>query len=142
MPSWFLSVPSLADFALLALRLVIGLMFAMSGYFKLSDPERRQKMRDSLQGAGIPVALTPVISAVELIGGLLVVLGLLTAVGSLGLLAISLGALITTGIPKAEGSGIHKLENLLYMPEAILTGALLVLLAMGAGGWSIDGALR
>lgn len=142
MPSWLFSLPFLADFALLVLRLVIGLMFAMSGYFKLTDPQRRRKMGDSLRQAGVPVALTPILSAMELVGGLLVVLGLLTTLGSLALLALSVGALLTTGLPKAEGAGIHKLENTLYTPEAILAAALLGLLAVGAGGWSVDALLR
>ncbi|SFC00957.1 DoxX family membrane protein [Devosia psychrophila] len=142
MPSWLFSLPALADFALLVLRLVIGLMFAMSGFFKLTNPERRQKMRASLQKAGVPIALTPILSSVELVGGVLVVLGLLTTVGALALLAVGLGALLTTGIPKAEGQGVHKLENVLYAPEAILAAGLLVLLAMGAGGWSVDALLR
>ncbi|MDB5614912.1 MAG: hypothetical protein JWQ22_2565 [Devosia sp.] len=142
MPSWLFSLPALADFALLVLRLVVGLMFAMSGYFKLTKPERRQKMRDSLQQAGVPVGLTPVMSGLELVGGVLVVLGLLTTVGSLALLVVSLGALVTTGIPQAEGQGVHKLENVLYSPDAILAASLLVLLAVGSGGWSVDALLR
>ena len=142
MPSWPFSLPALADFALLVLRLVIGLMFAMSGYFKLTDPERRQKMGESLQKAGVPIGLTPILSCVELVGGVLVVLGLMTTVGSLALLAVGCGALATTGIPKAEGQGVHKLENVLYSPEAILAAGLLVLLAVGAGGWSVDTLLQ
>ena len=102
MPSWLFSLPDLADVALLLLRLVIGGMFAMSGYFKLTDPARKQKMAESLREAGVPTALTPLMSALELIGGLLVVLGLLTALGILILIAISVGALLTTAIPKPK----------------------------------------
>ena len=142
MPSWIFSLPALADFALLVLRLVVGLMFAMSGYFKLTDPARRQKMEGSLRKVGVPVGMTPVLSAIELVGGVLLVLGLLTTLGSAALLASSIGALATTSLPKAEGKGIHKLENVLYMPEAILAAALLALLAVGAGQWSVDALLR
>jgi len=142
MPSWLFSLPDLADVALLLLRLVIGGMFAMSGYFKLTDPARKQKMAESLGEAGVPPALTPLMSALELIGGLLVAFGLWTVVGSVLLIVVSIGALVTTAIPKAEGQGIHKLENIIYTPEAIISASLLVLLATGAGGWSIDAALR
>ena len=44
MTSWLFSVPALGDLALLVLRLVVGGMFAMSGYFKLTDAARKQKM--------------------------------------------------------------------------------------------------
>ena len=140
MPQLLMNVPALADAALLVLRLVAGGMFALSGYFKLTDPERRQKMARSLE-AKLPRALTPAVSLAELAGGILVLLGLLTAMGSVALLIISLGALLTTSIPKAEGKGIGKVENVLYAPEAILCAALLVLLAVGAGTWCLDAML-
>jgi putative oxidoreductase len=142
MPSWLTALPQLADLALLILRLVIGGMFAMSGFFKLTDGERRQKMAESLVKAGVPASLTPAMSAAELVGGVLVLLGLLTVGGAAILLVISLGALVTTSLPKAEGEGIHKLENILYTPEALLAAGLLVLVATGAGGWSLDALLR
>ena len=137
----FIAVPGLGDFALLVLRLTIGLMFAMSGFFKLTTTDRRDKMRDSLSQAGVPAGLAPLVSSGELIGGVSVVLGFVTAAGSAVLFIISLGALVTMSIPKAEGEGIHKLENILYMPEALLTAALLVLTATGPGAWSLDALL-
>ena len=139
MPAWLQSLPPLADLALLFLRLVIGLMFALSGFFKLTDAERREKMRSSLQGAGVPPSLAPLLSSLELVGGISVVLGLFTVPGALVLLAISLGALVTTTLPTAEGKGVHKLENVLYSPETLLVAGLLVLVALGAGGRSLDG---
>ena len=74
MPAWLFSIPALADLALLLLRLAIGLMFTLSGWFKLTDRERREKMASSLGEAGLPRALTPVVSAAELLGGISVVL--------------------------------------------------------------------
>ena len=140
--SWFFELPWLSDLALLVLRLVVGVMFLLSGYFKLVDGERREKMRQSLGKAGLPSVLAAPLAAVELLGGLSVVFGLVTVVGALALLAISLGALVSTAWPEAEGNGIHKLENLLYSPEAILVAGLLCLMALGAGDWSLDAALR
>jgi putative oxidoreductase len=139
MPSWFQSFPALADPALFLLRLAIGLMFALSGWFKLTDPDRREKMAKSLRDAGISPALTPLVSAAEFLGGVLLVLGFLTLPAALVLLAITVGALVTTAIPKAEGEGVHKLENVLYAPETAMAAGLLVLVAMGAGAWGVDG---
>lgn len=142
MTSWLFSVPALGDLALLVLRLVVGGMFAMSGYFKLTDAARKQKMSESLSKAGVPVALTTFISALELLGGLLVLFGLLTVPGGFIALVISLGALVTTAIPEAEGGGIHKIENILYSPEALIAVGLLVLISTGAGALSLDALLR
>ena len=142
MPSWLFSVPALADLALLLLRLAIGLMFALSGWFKLTDPKRREKMASSLGEAGVPKSLTPLFSAAEFLGGISLVLGLVTVPGALVLLVITLGALVTTAIPKAKGQGVHKLENVLYAPEVPMAVGLLVLVAVGAGAWSLDGVWR
>lgn len=139
MQAWLFSLPALADPALLLLRLAIGLMFALSGWFKLTDPKRREKMASSLSDAGLPKTLTPIVSAAELLGGVAVVLGFLTVPGALVLLVITLGALVTTAIPKAKGQGVHKLENVLYAPEVPMAAGLLVLVAVGAGAWSLDG---
>ncbi|WP_375452333.1 DoxX family protein [uncultured Devosia sp.] len=141
MAYWLAGIPALIDPALLMLRLVIGVMFTLSGYFKLTDPERKEKMAQSLQTGGFPKTLAMPLSLVELLGGLAMVLGLVTALAAFGLLALSTVALITVAIPKLEGSGIHKLENVLYAPEMLLVAGLVVLVATGAGEWSLDRVL-
>ena len=138
MAYWLMAIPAAGDLALLVVRVVIGAMFTLSGFFKLTDPARRTKMEESLANAGMARGLAPLVSAVELLAGLGVLFGLVTAISALGLLAISLGALITAAIPKAEGKGIHKFENILYTPEALLVAGALVLMATGPGGWSLD----
>ena len=80
-------------------------------------------------------------ASVELIAGLALILGLASALSAAALLAISMVALFTTTLPRTKGEGIHKLENLLYAPEALLCLVLLVLMATGAGGWSLDQAI-
>jgi len=135
------AVPALADVALLILRLTVGLMFALSGYFKLTVPERRQKMEASLKSGGMSPGLAPLVSAGELIGGIGVTVGLLTVPAALVLLIISLVAGISVVWPKAEGQSIHKIENVLYSPEALIAVTMLVLLAIGAGSISLDAML-
>lgn len=138
---WLTGVPELIDLALLLLRLIIGVMFLLSGYFKLTDPDRRAKMAKSLQTGGFPTGLAVPLSAIELLGGLALILGLLTALAAALLIALTVVALVTVAVKQIKGTGIHWLEDLLYLPETLLIGALLVLLATGAGGWSLDRAL-
>lgn len=139
--TWLTHFPPLLDLALLILRLTVGLMFTLSGFYKLTDAQRRASMRESLSTAGFPAMLAVPLALVELMAGLALVLGLAGALSAAALLGISLVAFITTTLPKTEGQGIHKLENLLYAPEALLSAALLVLLATGAGQWSLDAVL-
>lgn len=138
---WLISLPGLIDFALLVARLIIGVMFTLSGYFKLTDPERKAKMAKSLETGGIPTSLTVPLSAIELLAGIGLTLGLLTALAALLLAILTLVALVTVTSKEIKSSGIHWLEDLLYLPETLLMGALLVLVATGAGGWSLDRAL-
>lgn len=139
--TWLTHAPPLLDLTLLLLRWTVGMMFTLSGFYKLTDASRGASMRQSLEQAGLPKALAAPVATVELIAGLALVVGLLGALSAAALLLISLGAFVTTTLPKAEGKGIHRLENLLYAPEALLSAALLVLLATGAGAWSLDRVL-
>jgi len=136
--TWLTQFPALYDPTLLVLRLTVGLMFAMSGYYKLTKAARGKSMRDTLQSAGLPRPLAPPLAALEAVAGAMLAMGLLTALSALALFGISIVAFATTTLPNAKGEGIHRLENLLYAPEAVLSATLLVLLATGAGGWSLD----
>ena len=138
MADWLFRLPWLTDPALLLLRLTVGLMFTLSGFYKLTDPARGKKMRDTLRGAGIPAGLAVPLSLIELVGGAALMLGLLTVPSGLALFGISIVAFLTTTLPHAKGHGVHKLENLLYAPEALLSAGLLVLIALGPGALSLD----
>jgi putative oxidoreductase len=75
------------DFGILLLRLMVGLVFATSGYSHLKDPEARAK------SIGTSKAFTIFLGAAEVAGGLGVALGVLTQIAALGLILIMLGAI-------------------------------------------------
>lgn len=135
---WLTQIPALTDWVLLLLRLVVGLMFALSGYFKLTKPDRTHSMQQTLTSAGVPAAFARPLSVIEMLAGASLLVGLLSVPSALALLGISVVAFATVTLPNAKGHGIHKLENLLYAPETLLSAALLVLIATGAGDWSLD----
>jgi len=75
------------DLGLLLLRLMVGLVFATSGYNHLKDPEARSKSIE------MPKAFTIFIGIAEVAGALGVAAGVLTQLAALGLILIMLGAI-------------------------------------------------
>jgi putative oxidoreductase len=75
------------DLAILLLRLMVGLVFATSGYSHLKDPEARAKSIEMSK------AFTIFLGIAEVAGGLGVAFGVLTQLAAIGLILIMLGAI-------------------------------------------------
>jgi putative oxidoreductase len=78
---------SFAGLALLLMRLMVGAIFATSGWKDLKDPVARSK------DIGMSKGFTVFLGAAELAGGLGVAFGVLTQLAALGLILLSLGAI-------------------------------------------------
>ena len=76
-----------ADYGLLFLRLMVGLIYADSGYNTFKDPDARSKSIE------LPKPLTIVVGVVELAGGLAVIVGVLPQLAAVGLIFVMLGAI-------------------------------------------------
>jgi putative oxidoreductase len=77
----------LTDFALLLLRVIVGIVFVNSGYKDLKDPESRSKSIE------MPKGFVVFLAAAELLGGIGVITGILAQLAALGLTLIMLGAM-------------------------------------------------
>lgn len=75
------------DFALVFLRVMVGIVFIDSGYNDLRDPDKRG------QSIGLPKGLAVFLGFAELLGGFAVIAGVLTQLAAIGLILIMLGAL-------------------------------------------------
>ena len=129
--------PAVRDFALLVLRIVTGAVFVARGYRTWFDTGMAQTSRD-LAAAGVP---QPGLSAylagsVELIGGSLLIIGLLTTLVAsvLALLVIAAGYFIhlSQGF-FVETGGVEY--------PAVLAAALFIVVVFGSGRASLDKAL-
>ncbi|MGH7582012.1 MAG: DoxX family protein [Gemmatimonadales bacterium] len=78
----------LLDGSLLVLRLLIGVLFAASGWQHVSKTEARAR------SIGMPPAFTWALGAVELLGAASVVFGIFAEFGALALAAIMCGAVV------------------------------------------------
>jgi putative oxidoreductase len=83
----FPQLTQFADFGILLLRLMVGIIFISSGWNHLKDPESRSK------SIGLSKNFTILVGAGEVLGVLGVTLGVLTQLAALGLILIMLGAI-------------------------------------------------
>lgn len=83
----FPQLTQFADFAILLLRFMVGIVFITGGWNHLKDPEARSK------SIGLSTNFTILVGAGELLGSLGVMLGVLTQLAALGLILIMLGAI-------------------------------------------------
>jgi putative oxidoreductase len=83
----FSQVAAFTAYSLLFLRVMVGLVFADSGYNDLKDPAARAA------SLGLPKSITVFLAVAELLGGLAVIFGVLTQLACIGLTLIMLGAI-------------------------------------------------
>lgn len=79
--------PNFFDTALLLLRLMVGVIFAASGWAHIKDPQGRS------QSIGMSKGFTMILGIAELAGALGVVFGVLTQIAAIGLILLMLGAI-------------------------------------------------
>ena len=135
---------SSVDLAALVLRGVLGFVFAAHGGQKLFGWFGGGGVRGTtafFRTIGIPApdAFAYVVGITEFFGGVLLILGLLTFVASLGL-AIDMAVAITT---VSHNFSFFSQPKVGYGWELnlALIGLAVTLLIMGPGAWSVDAAL-
>lgn len=130
--------------AALVARLVVGLMFALSGYGKLFVPATRQQMQETIRAAGLPSPVTSatVLSWIEFLAGASLVLGLLTPVAAVLLSGVMIGALVTTHLPAVKAASLADwLGEVTFLPQTLTLVLLIWLSLSGPGFVSLDGLL-
>ncbi|HUJ42377.1 MAG TPA: DoxX family protein [Opitutaceae bacterium] len=132
------------------IRFVVGGVFLNEGILKFLDPAGNGAGRFATIGIPYPDFFGPFVAGVEALGGLLVIIGLLTRPAALALLIDISVAIFTTKVPVLVGHGylgfsLMKLKSygLLSMVHEARTDfsmwfGLVFLLAAGPGRWSFD----
>jgi putative oxidoreductase len=132
----------LEPYAVLLMRASVGVFFAISGAMKLFVAGGTQTMYETLAEAKVPFPhlMTYFVSGVELVGGSLLAVGLLSSLACAALLIDMLVAILTTklpGMPKGL-SPFSWLDNFLYLPEVLYVLFFIWLLCSGPGKFSVD----
>ncbi len=132
----------LEQYAILVVRVSLGVFFAMSGANKLFVAASRQTMYETLVAAKVPFPhlMTYFVSGVEFVGGLLLAVGFLSSLACLALLVDMLVAILSTklsAMPKGL-SPLNWLDALLYLPEVLYVLFFIWLICSGPGRFSVD----
>lgn len=132
------SLPALRDVALLLSRLALGAILLAHGLQKLTQYTLAGTTA-AFGDMGVPAAgvAAVVVTFVEIVGGAALVLGVLTPLAALLNVITLLGALVIVHAPH----GVFIQDNGYELVLALAAG-LLVVAALGAGRFSIDGLIR
>ncbi len=110
-----------SDWALLAMRIVVALVFGTSGWSHLKSPRQRA------ESLGLPVPFTVSLGAAELAGSVALAIGFFLQWAALGLILVMLGAIYMkiakwhTGFWGEKSSGWHYDLLFVVMNLVILT---------------------
>jgi putative oxidoreductase len=132
----------LESYAILLVRIALGLFFAISGGNKLFVASRGQEMYQTLVEAGVPFPhLTAYfVSAVELVGGCMLTAGFLSSVVCVAFIVDMTVAILTTKISTIQSglSPFNWLDDFLYFPEVLYILFFVWLICSGPGKFSVD----
>lgn len=120
----------MTPFALLAARILLAILFIVAGLGKLADV---QAFTGYMAAGGVPAFLAWPVIALELLGGIAVLLGFQTRIASLALGGFSILAGLMFHFDPA-----NQMQMTMFMKNLGLGGGFLLLAITGAGAWSID----
>lgn len=114
-------------------RIGLAAIFILAGWNKIGGYEGTAAYMESM---GVPGILLPAVIALELLGGIAILVGLLTRWVAIALAGFSVMAGILFHFNFAD-----QMQSILFMKNLAIAGGFLILAANGPGSYSID-ALR
>lgn len=136
-------MPQAVDVALLVLRLVVGVFFFLSGYHKLFNKERHQRLVRTLTNDRVPaVAFNQWwVPFWEFVGGAMLALGVLAPFAASALVIVCCVACLVEAPAKVESykplDAADRLDDYLYLPEVLYIAMLIPVILMGSGRFAI-----
>ena len=132
----------LEQYAILLVRVSIGLFFAISGANKLFVAGGTKPVYDTLVKAKIPFPRQTAyfVAGVEFVCGSLLAVGFLSSLACVALLVDMLVAILTTtlsAMPRGL-STLNWLDDFLYLPEVLYVLFFIWLICSGPGQFSVD----
>ena len=139
-----------APASVILIRIAVGAIFLSEGIQKFLFPNELGAGRFVKIGIPAPEVMGPFVGTVEIVCGLLIILGLLTRLAAIPLIIDMCVALISTKLPILLGHGLWRF-SLSKLPSygfwsmaheartdlSMLLGSIFLLI-VGAGAWSLD----
>ena len=114
-------------------RLLIAMIFFMAGVNKVFSYEGTQGYMEAM---GVPGALLPLVIVTEVVFGLAVIVGYQTRLAAFGLAGFSILSAILF-----HGDFSDQMQMIMFMKNLAIAGGLMILVANGAGAFSLDNRL-
>lgn len=121
-------------YMLLVGRVLMSIMYITSGWGKIAGYAGTQGY---MQAFGVPGALLPLVILVELVGGILLLIGYQTRWAALALAAFTILAALIFHTAWSD-----QMQMINFMKNVTITGGFLALAAAGAGALSLDNRTR
>jgi putative oxidoreductase len=132
----------LEQYAIVLVRVSIGLFFAISGANKLFVAGGTNPVYDTLVKAKVPFPRMTAyfVSGVEFVCGSLMAVGLLSSLACVALLVDMVVAVLTSALSTLPRglSFLGWLDDFLYLPEVLYVLFFIWLICSGAGRFSVD----
>ena len=114
----------------LAGRILIAIMFILSGYDKIGGYEGTQGYMEAF---GVPGLLLPAVITVEILGGIAVLIGYQTKIAAFLLAGFTF---LTAIIFHTDFS--QQMQMIIFMKNLAITGAFMLLFVHGPGQWAVN----
>jgi putative oxidoreductase len=133
--------PTMINLAALVGRILLALMFVLAGVDKIGGFEGTAAY---IASKGLPVAsvLAGLTIVLEVVAGLALMVGYKARWAALLLAGFTLLATLIFHNYWAMPAEQQMVQSLMFMKNLSVTGGLLMVFALGAGGWSLDGDRR
>lgn len=111
-------------------RIMLSLMFIMSGFNKISGYEGTQGYMEAM---GVPGELLPLVIVLEIVGGVAVVVGWQTRIAAFLLAGFTVLSALLFHFNFAD-----QMQSIMFMKNIAIAGGFLFLVAAGPGAYALD----
>ena len=119
---------NLSTFAAPIGRLLLAMMFLMSGLSKIGNFAGTQGYMDAM---GVPGALLPLAIALEVLGGLAIIIGWQTKI-----MSVALAGFCVVSAALFHNDFSNQSEMIMFMKNVTIAGGFLLLIAHGPGAYA------
>jgi len=126
---------SLTNLSMLLGRAMLAAIFIVAGFNKLGEAYAgTQAYMDSV---GVPGLLLPAVIAVEILGGIAILIGFQTRIAAALLFGFTMLAALLF-----HSDFSQQMQSILFMKNIAIAGAFLVLFSQGPGQWAFNPQLK
>ena len=115
-------------------RLLLAMMFLMSGLSKIGNFAGTQGYMEAM---GVPGALLPLAIALEVLGGLAIIIGWQTKITS-----VALAGFCVVSAALFHNDFSNQSEMIMFMKNVTIAGGFLLLIAHGPGAYALDNRVK